>query len=46
MEFVDGETLQARLRRGPIPVDEALTIAMQICEALEAAHEKASFIAI
>ena len=40
MELVEGETLQARIKRGPIPVDEALTIAKQICEALEAAHEK------
>jgi eukaryotic-like serine/threonine-protein kinase len=40
MELVDGETLQDRLKRGPIPVDEALPIAKQIAEALEAAHEK------
>src|SRR5215470_2708952 len=40
MELVDGETLQERLKRGPIPVEEALTIGKQIAEALEAAHEK------
>ena len=40
MELVEGETLQARIKKGPIPVDEALTIAKQIAEALEAAHEK------
>src|ERR1041385_1371294 len=40
MELVEGETLQERLRRGPIPVEEALPIAKQIAEAVEAAHEK------
>src|SRR5262245_28162314 len=40
LELVDGETLADRLRRGPIPIEEALTIARQIGEALEAAHEK------
>ena len=40
LEFVDGQTLADRLRRGPIPVEEALKIALQIAEALEAAHEK------
>jgi serine/threonine protein kinase/Tol biopolymer transport system component len=40
MELVEGETLQERLTRGPIHVDEALPIAKQIAEALEAAHEK------
>jgi len=40
MELVDGETLQERLKRGPAPVDEGLQIAKQICEALEAAHER------
>jgi Tol biopolymer transport system component len=41
MELVSGETLADRIKRdGPFPVDEALTIAKQIAEALEAAHEK------
>jgi serine/threonine-protein kinase len=40
LELVDGETLEKRIARGPIAVDEALGIAKQIAEALEAAHEK------
>src|SRR5215510_14193180 len=40
LELVEGETLQERLKRGPIPIDEALPIATQIAEALEVAHEK------
>src|ERR1051326_1710324 len=40
MELIEGETLQARIRRGPIPMDEALAIAKQIAEALETAHER------
>ena len=40
LELVDGESLDRRIARGPIPVDEALAIARQIAEALEAAHEK------
>ena len=40
MELVEGETLQARIQRGRIPLAEALTIGKQIVEALEAAHEK------
>src|SRR2546428_6346142 len=40
MELVEGETLQERLKRGSIPIDEALPIARQIAEALEAAHER------
>ncbi|MGE5243875.1 MAG: serine/threonine-protein kinase, partial [Betaproteobacteria bacterium] len=40
MELVDGETLAARIAKGPLPIDEALAWAGQIAEALEAAHEK------
>ena len=40
MELVEGEDLSQRIARGPIPIDEALPIAKQIAEALEAAHER------
>ena len=40
MELVEGETLADRLQRGAVPVEDALRIALQIAEALEAAHEK------
>ena len=40
LELIEGDTLAERLRRGALPVDEALRIARQILEALEAAHEK------
>ena len=39
MELVEGEDLSQRIARGALPVDEALPIAKQIAEALEAAHE-------
>ena len=39
LELVEGPTLAARISTGPIPFDEALPIAKQIAEALEAAHE-------
>ena len=40
MELVEGPTLADRIAQGPIPIDEALPIAKQIAEALEAAHEQ------
>ena len=40
LELVEGEDLAQRIARGPIPLDEALPIARQIAEALEAAHEQ------
>jgi len=40
MELVEGESLEARLRAGPIPLDDALAFGLQIASALEAAHEK------
>jgi serine/threonine-protein kinase len=39
MELVEGEDLAQRIARSAIPLDEALSIARQIAEALEAAHE-------
>jgi eukaryotic-like serine/threonine-protein kinase len=40
LELVQGETLADQIKRGPIPVEESLKVALQIAEALEAAHEK------
>ena len=40
LELVEERTLAERIAKGPIPVDEALPIAKQIAEALEAAHEQ------
>jgi serine/threonine protein kinase len=40
MELVEGEGLNGRIGRGPLPVGDAVAIALQIAEALEAAHEK------
>jgi serine/threonine-protein kinase len=40
LEYVEGETLAEQLKHGAIPIEEALRLATQISEALEAAHEK------
>jgi serine/threonine protein kinase len=40
LELVEGDTLADRIVRGALPLDEALPIAKQIAEALEAAHEQ------
>src|SRR5687767_11418983 len=40
MELVDGPTLAERIAAGPVPRDEALQVARQICDALEYAHER------
>jgi serine/threonine-protein kinase len=40
MEFVEGARLAERIRKGVLPLDEALAIARQMAEALEATHEK------
>src|SRR6202795_3965769 len=40
LELVEGETLADRLKIGPLPVDEALSICKQIAEAVETAHEQ------
>jgi serine/threonine protein kinase/Tol biopolymer transport system component len=40
LELVEGETLADQIKRGPIPIEESLKLALQIADALEAAHEK------
>jgi serine/threonine protein kinase/Tol biopolymer transport system component len=40
MEYLEGETVEARLHKGPVPIGEALRIATQIASALDAAHRK------
>src|ERR1039458_4521639 len=40
MEYLEGESLEARLRKGPLPIEEALQIAIQIASALAAAHRR------
>src|SRR3954454_24599604 len=38
MELLDGESLEARIAQGPLPVDQALRIAIEVASALDAAH--------
>jgi serine/threonine protein kinase len=40
MELIEGQTLDDQIKSGAIPVEESLKLALQIAEALEAAHEK------
>lgn len=40
LELAEGQTLADRIRGGPIPIEESLQLALQIAEALEAAHQK------
>lgn len=39
LEYIEGEALEGRLRRGPLPLDETLDIAVQVAAGIEAAHE-------
>jgi len=39
-EYLDGETLADRLKRGPLPLDQVLTYAIEITDALDKAHRK------
>jgi len=41
LEFIDGESLQARIERGPLPLEDAVDLARQTADGLQAAHEKA-----
>jgi Tol biopolymer transport system component len=40
MEYLEGETLAARLDRGPLPIEEVLRIGIQVADALDAAHQR------
>lgn len=39
MEYIEGETLANRLKRGPLPLDQTLKYGMEICDGLEKAHQ-------
>src|ERR1700687_1192351 len=43
MEYLEGETLADRLRKGPLPVDQVLKYGIEICEGLEKAHRSGVF---
>jgi eukaryotic-like serine/threonine-protein kinase len=40
MELLEGQTLEKRISNGPIPLDESMELAIQIADALDAAHKK------
>ena len=40
MEYVEGETLREKTRRGPLPLEEVLAVASQAADGLDAAHHK------
>ena len=46
MEYLDGETLAQRLEKGALPLDHALTIAIEIADALDKAHRQGTSIGI
>ena len=46
MEYLEGETLTQRLQKGPLPPEQVLLYAIQIADALDKAHARASHIAI
>ena len=40
LEYLEGQTLDARIARGPLPIDQALRFGIEVCEALERAHRQ------
>ncbi len=42
MEYIEGETLAQRLAKGPLPIQQVLQYAIEISDALDKAHRKAS----